>query len=701
MTSAAGVGASFVLLIILLGMFSDLMVSRGMIPTFADLNDAERQQFCDEWNSWSIDDQRKAVQACPIPEARVTDLAGPAQVGDEQTPLRWKVFVGQFLENRAGTAPAAEYRAKAFSPPASSDGNPAQVDDPDRVQLGILSHAVRKRNSPTSRLSGWFARCCPWSWRPSAEGTSNRPYLFGLLLIAVGLAVLRGGLVLTMHHSASRATLDVANRLRRLIYHHTHRLGSLTLSSHRTSEPVDVFIRQVDSLHDGLYSRLTISIREPIKIALLVLLAILVNVWLAIATICAAGLVWIISRQIAATLRRRGRAGARSALRQLSLLEESLRMMRLVKGYLMDLFNQGRVERQLSEYSRAQIARFRGELVYRPLIVLLGTIAGAGLLFVAGVQILSERLNVAELIVLATAIGSIYYPLDLWLAQRRVIRRAAESAGVIFDFLDRRGEVGQVVGAEFLKALSHRVEFDQVSLRDPGTGRRILDQVSLAIEARQRVAFVGLDQVERHAIASLLTRFVDPTLGEIRIDGKNIRWVTLESLRMQTALVLRDEYLFNDTVLNNIGCGDSSYSLPQIFEAAKLVHAHHFIQRLPYGYETRVGDLGHSLDPGQQFRLALARAILRDPALLIIEEPKETLDDKTKKLLDDAYSRILVDRTVIFFPRRLSTLKATDRVFVIQGGQLVAQGDHRDLLRDDESYRHLYYREFYAAAELS
>jgi ATP-binding cassette subfamily B protein len=210
---------------------------------------------------------------------------------------------------------------------------------------------------------------------------------------------------------------------------------------------------------------------------------------------------------------------------------------------------------------------------------------------------------------------------------------------------------------------------------------------------------VGLDSVERQAIASLLTRFVDPTIGEIRFDGKNIRWVTLDSLRMQTALVMRDQYVYNDTVMNNIGCGEPSFSLPQIVEAAKLVHAHHFIQKLPYGYETRVGDLGHPLDAGQMFRVALARAILRDPAVLIIEEPAETLDDRTKKLLDDAYARILSDRTVIFFPRRLSTLKSSDRVFVIRGGTLLAEGEHRELLRDDESYRHLYYREFYVAAE--
>jgi ATP-binding cassette subfamily B protein len=698
--SAAAVGLSFPLLVVLLGMFADLAISRGHVPSYADLNDQAREKFCAEWNSWSEDLRTERVASWPIPEAFRQEIAGTAAVDDRHTPLRWKIFVASLLQQRVGEAAATQYRQRAYIPPPTADNpEPLHRGDPDHVSMGILGTVVRQRDALSGRLAGLLARLCSWSWQDSESRMPNRPYLLGVFLFAVVLALGRGVLVLLMHYGASHATLDTVNRLRRLIYHHTHRLGSLTLSTDRRSEPVDIFVRQMDDLHDGLYSRLTISVREPVKIVSLLLLAFIVNAWLALATVCAAGLVWIVSRQIAAILRRRGRVGARNAARQLSFLEESLRMLRLVKGYLMELFNQSRVERQLSDYSRAQMTRFRGELVYRPLIVLLGTIAGAGLLYVAGVQILSERLEVSGLIVLATAIGSIYYPLDTWLAQRRLLARSAESAATIFEFLDRRSEVGQVVGAEFLKALARHIEFDAVTLRDPVTGHKILNEISLTIPAGQRVAFIGLDAIERQAIASLLTRFVDPTAGEIRFDGKNIRWVTLDSLRMQAVLVMRDQYVFNDTVLNNIGCGDPSYSLPQIVEAAKLVHAHHFIQRLPYGYETRVGDLGHALDPGQKYRLALARAILRDPAVLVIEEPEEVLDDRTKKLLDDAYARILAERTVIFFPRRLSTLKSSDRVFVIREGRLVAEGEHRELLRDDESYRHLYYREFYAAAE--
>ena len=235
---------------------------------------------------------------------------------------------------------------------------------------------------------------------------------------------------------------------------------------------------------------------------------------------------------------------------------------------------------------------------------------------------LDGSLAVSSAIVLVTALVSLYWPLETWLEHLRIMRRGRESAVTLFQFLDRPGDVGQVVDAEFLPPLAKLLEFDNVSLREPGTGRMLLRGVTLTIQAGQRVALVGPDEMEKHALVYLIPRFLDPTSGEIRIDEHNLRWVTLDSLRSQIAMVLQHNLVFNDTVANNIGCGDSAYAMPQIIEAAKVAHAHHFIQKLPQGYETPIGEMGHALNVGEQFRIALARAILRDPALLIIEEPR-------------------------------------------------------------------------------
>jgi ATP-binding cassette subfamily B protein len=427
--------------------------------------------------------------------------------------------------------------------------------------------------------------------------------------------------------------------------------------------------------------------------------ALAINVRLTLAFLVIAILVWVLGGQIAVAFRRREREANRDASNQLSLLQESLMMMRLVKCYLMELFNQARVERQLAQYSSAQMLRSHGRAIYRPVLLLLGTIAALVMLYVVGWNVLDGNIGVARAITLCTALVSLYWPLSRWLEHRRFLRRSRQAADVVFKFLDRPGEVGQVVGAEFLPPLHRKLEFINVRLKEPGTGRALLQGVTLTVQAGQRVALVGLDDMEKHALVYLIPRFLDPSGGEILIDGHNLRWVTLDSLRAQVGLVLQHNLVFSDSVANNIGCGDASFTLPRIIEAAKIAHAHQFIQKLPKGYQTPIGEQGHYLNPGETFRIALARAILRDPALFIIEEPPTPLDEDTKDLLDDTLARVLPGRTVIFLPHRNSTIRSCDRVFLLHNGQIEAAGDHRQMLTQSELYRHLQYMEFNVFAD--
>lgn len=696
---AALAGALYVALLMVLALFADLVASQGKIPNYSDLSNAEQHEFREAWASLPIPDRRAAIETLPLAieeherQLLIANDEPSLDALDLQT-LRWKGWTARLLEQRVSGNAAQTYRLHAVVNPDM----PA-AGDPDRVQLGALSFVVRSRNHFSSYVIGWIASWNPWMWKPTPSGVANWPYLIGLLVLAVVIALFRFLSVGLMHHGATLATLEAVTRLRRLIYHHTYRLGSLAVKTTGPTEAVGTFTRHIEAVHDGMFARLTVAVREPVKFILLIAFALSLHVWLGLAFLCAAVIVWLLGRQIASWFRRQARFGARGAANQLVLLQESVQMMRLAKCYLMELFNQKRVERQLHEYARSQFRRFRGEAIYRPLLIFLGTIAASALLFVAGWVVLSGGLSVSNLAVMATALVSLYYPLDLWLAQRRLIRRAGESAVTIFDFLDRRGEVGQVAGAEFLRAIAQQLEFDQVSLREPGTGRMLLDNVGFKINAKQRVAVVGSDENEKRALMYLIPRLLDPTSGEVRIDGKNIRWVTLDSLRNQVAVVSQQNLVFNDTVANNIGCGDPSFSIPQVIEAAKLVHAHSFVEKLPYGYETPIGEIGHSLRAGEQFRIALARAILRDPAILIIEEPEIPLDEATKALIDDAYDRILADRTVIFVPHRLSTVRLCDRVLLLHKGRLEADGEHRQLLQENELYRHLHYFEYNIFAE--
>jgi ABC-type multidrug transport system fused ATPase/permease subunit len=245
--------------------------------------------------------------------------------------------------------------------------------------------------------------------------------------------------------------------------------------------------------------------------------------------------------------------------------------------------------------------------------------------------------------------------------------------------------------------VSKSIIYEAVSYRLDG--RALLKDFDLRIAARTSVALVSLDRAACRAAAFLLPRFIEPQSGRVLFDSEDTAWATLDSLRAETILVSGDDRPFTGSVLQNITCGDPRYSMQDATDAAKISHAHNFIARLPQGYETALGEHGERVDAGQAFRLALARAILRKPAVLIIEEPEEALDEDTKNLLDDAYHRIIKDRTVIFLPTRLSTVRRCEQVVLIQDGRVAAAGTHDALVKQSETYRHWEYVTFNPARQ--
>ena len=241
--------------------------------------------------------------------------------------------------------------------------------------------------------------------------------------------------------------------------------------------------------------------------------------------------------------------------------------------------------------------------------------------------------------------------------------------------------------------MSKTLHFENVKYQTP-SGQKILDGVDFKLEVDKCYAITSADPLEARAIALMLPRFIEPREGRVLIDGEDISWVTLESLRAETVFVAADDPPFEGTVFDNIRGGQSDLTLQQVTEAAKLTHAHNFIVKLFNGYETVLTSQGDTLDAGQRFRLGLARAIVRNPALLIIEEPWSPLDEDTKTLLVDAYDRICRNRTVIFLPARLSTVRRTDQVIVLHEGKVAAIGPHAKLVSQSPIYRHWEYIHF-------
>lgn len=689
----------YVGLLVVLALFVDLLVNRGEIPAVHNLPMREYNAFLATL-AQPLED--KALQQelkdlgleDPTWKSLVTVETDKARDVDLRRHLLWFLKLPGLFKDAVGDNAAKMVRER-ISARFQALGVEAAIER-NLEDFGVLSLVVRSHGT----LQGWLvamqARFNEWMW-----ASGNAAYLQGLFLAALILAVVRTVLLFLADYLAASATIEASTRLRKAVYQQTYRLGTLAFRALGPSEAVSISTRHLEALHTGLHAWLTISFREPVKFGLLLVFAMLVSFWLALAFLLFALLVWLVGGQIAAFFRRRGRAADYVAADQLALIQESLMLMRLVKVYLMELFNQARFEGHLAKYAEAQKERYRGEAIYRPVFAFLGLLAGLILLMVGGYVILNGYLGVTSAVVMVTALVSLYWPMVAWLENRRQLRRSRDSARVLFEFLDRTGSVGQGIEAEFLPALRNKLEFDNVTLKEPGTDRKLLRGISFTIQAGQRIALVGPEDMEKHALVYLLPRFLDPSSGEIRIDRKNLRWVTLDSLRAQIAMVLQHNLVFNDTVANNIGCGDKTYTLTKIIEAAKIAHAHQFIQKLPQGYETVIGEMGFPIKNGEMFRIALARAILRDPAIVVIEEPTTAMDEQTKAVIDDTFARFLPGRTVIFLPHRLSTIRNCDRVFLVFQGKIDGAGDHRELLGSSDLYRHLQYLEFNEFASLN
>jgi ATP-binding cassette, subfamily B, bacterial len=730
----------YAMLVLILALFVDLLVTRGRIPGVAQLPAREQEAVARDWSALPDEDRARAFEhicqresdrprlANPEEERwavvfdqAITVEAGAALLGDTtmappvpsaMTPenlqawaarrklsggdayyramqineLRWRMYVWHYLNRHVGPDAADRWAEDT----GVSTLTLARLEQEPRRTYGSLGLVVRQRNTPWARVTSTFASLAGWTWRAADP---NRGYMTGLLVLGLGLVLLRGICMVVMNDAAARASLEVVTRLRRSIYHHTARQGAMTINAGAVDEAGQLFTRQVEHVHEALHYSLTHSYRYALFFPLMLLIALFAHFWLALACLMFAALVWAVAGQMTSSFRRRARAATRVATNRLELLLESLRHMRLVKSYLMELFNQSRVERQLADYATAQTRRSRGDAFAKPLLTAFAVMAGLALLYLAGWVVLNEGLSVAGVVVLAVAFLSLYFPVRARLAGRRTMRHGREAAAAIFEFLDRKGDVATYPDAEFLPGIHRGIEFADVTVREPETGRLLLNKASFKVRAGQRVGIVGSDVEEQLALVSLIPRFLDPAEGEVKIDGRSVKWVTQDSLRAQIGLVLQNSLVFNDTVSNNIGCGDPSFTLPQIIEAAKLAHAHQFVQRLPHGYETPIGELGRSLSPGEQFRIALARAVLRDPSLYVIEELSD-LDDDTKDLVDDTLNRVLPGKTVIYLPHRVSTLRSCDKILLLHEGRVVAAGEHRDLMADNELYRHLYYLEF-------
>jgi subfamily B ATP-binding cassette protein MsbA len=482
----------------------------------------------------------------------------------------------------------------------------------------------------------------------------------------------------------SRVVMDLRNAL-------FSKLNALSLSYFVSSRSGELIAR---TTNDPMAVENAVSVvvedvaKQPLTLIVAVIALLVIDPWLALISMVLFPICILPVAVFGRRVRRFTREAQQRVADLVSVLQEMIGGVRVVKAFGMEPYETGRFEEQNNAFFRRTIKVARANAAVEPIIVFISTI-GVSLVLIY-VWKLGMKYN--EFMTYAGALFMMYDPVKKLSRMHLQIQQAVAAADRIFEVLDTPVSVKERPDAVEFKANIETISFEKIAF-SYGEGP-VLDGVSLAVKAGQRIAIVGGSGSGKTTLVSLIPRFYDVTGGALKINGMDVRDMTIPSLRRMMGIVTQDTVLFNDTVANNISYGSREASREAIIAAARQANAHQFIMDMPQQYETKVGDLGVRLSGGQKQRLAIARAMLRNPPIMILDEATSALDTESERLVQSALHELMTGRTVFAIAHRLSTIIDCDRIIVLDQGRIVESGTHEELLKANGTYKRLYDLQF-------